>query len=176
AEFQTRTGTRPVLEWAGELPLAKLRLEARVEQTIEELAAVLQPTEFTSDILNSLRAAWTPGRGFACAFATWVETLLGPYGLVVFESADPAAKPLVADVFARELSSPGRTAALPREAGAALAARGHAPQVVSQPDSVSLFNLDPVRRSIRRQGDQLAIGDETHSSAEPAPRARQPRA
>jgi bacillithiol synthase len=29
---------------------------------------------------------------------------------------------------------------------------------------VSLFNLDPVRRSIRRQGDQLAIGDETHSS------------
>src|SRR4029078_12797815 len=123
AEFQTRTGTRPVLEWAGELPLAKLRLEARVEQTIEELAAVLQPTEFTSDILNSLRAAWTPGRGFACAFATWVETLLGPYGLVVFESADPAAKPLVADVFARELSSPGRTAAMAAEAGEALARR-----------------------------------------------------
>src|SRR4029078_13430980 len=166
AEFQTRTGTRPVLEWAGELPLAKLRLEARVEQTIEELAAVLQPPEFTSDILNSLRAAWTPGRGFACAFATWIETLLGPYGLVVFESADPAAKPLVAcvfaralgakplraDVFAGELSSPGRTAALAAEASEALAARGHAPQVVSQPDSVALLNLHPVRPAIRCHG------------------------
>jgi len=173
AEFQPRTVTLPDLEGAGELPVAKLQLDARVEQTIEELAAVLQPTEFTSDILNSLRAAWTPGRGFACAFATWIETLLGPYGLVVFESADPAAKPLVADVFARELSSPGRTAALAAEAGEALAARGHAPQVVSQPDSVSLFNLDPVRRSIRRQGDQLAIGDETHSSEDLARAARE---
>jgi bacillithiol biosynthesis cysteine-adding enzyme BshC len=166
AEFQPRTVTLPDLEGAGELPVAKLQLDTRVEQTIEELAAVLPPTEFTADILNSMRAAWKPGRGFACAFATWIETLLGPYGLVVFESADPAAKPLVASVFARELSSPGRTAKLAAEAGEALAARGHAPQVVSQPDSVSLFNLDPVRRSIRRQGDQLAIGDDTHSSEE----------
>ena len=164
AEFQPRTVTLPDLEGAGELPVAKLQLDARVEQTIEELAAVLQPTEFTADILDAIRAAWKPGRGFACAFASWIETLLGPHGLIVFESADPAAKPLVAGVFARELSAPGRTAALAAAAGDALAARGHAPQVVSQPDSVSLFNLDPVRRSIRRQGDQLAIGDEMHSS------------
>jgi len=164
AEFQPRTMTLPDLEGAGELPVAKLQLDARVEQTIEELAAVLQPTEFTSDILNSIRAAWAPGRGFACAFATWIETLLGPYGLVVFESADPAAKPLVADVFARELAAPGRTAALAAEAGGALAARGHAPQVVSQPDSVSLFRLDGGRRPIRRQGDHLVIGDATHTS------------
>ncbi len=166
AEFQPRTVTLPDLEGAGELPVAKLQLDSRVEQTIDELAAALQQTEFTPPIIDSIRAAWKPGRGFACAFASWIETLLGPHGLVVFESADPAAKPLVADVFARELSAPGRTAALAAQAGEALASRGHAPQVTSQPDSVSLFSLDPVRRSIRRLGDQLLIGDETHSSAE----------
>ena len=163
AEFQPRTVTLAELEGAGELPVAKLQLDARVEQAITDLASALQPTEFTANVLDAVRAAWAPGRGLACAFATWIETLLGPYGLVVFESADPAAKPLVGDLFARELGAPGRTAALAAQAGEALAARGHAPQVVSQPDSVSLFSLDPIRRSIRRQGDQLAIGDETHS-------------
>jgi len=162
-EFQPRTVTLAELEGAGELPVAKLQLDAGVEQAIAELASALQPTEFTPAVLDAVRAAWAPGRGLACAFASWIETLLGPYGLVVFESADPAAKPLVGDLFARELATPGRTAALAAKAGEALAALGHTPQVVSQPDSVSLFSLDPIRRSIRRQGDQLAIGDETHT-------------
>ena len=53
----------------------------------------------------------------ADAFARWIEALLGRHGLVVFESSDPAAKPLVAEVFARELQTPGRTAALAAAAG-----------------------------------------------------------
>ncbi len=77
----------------------------------------------------------------ADAFARWLETLLGPYGLVVYDSSDPAAKPLVADLFARELGAPGRTATLAQAAGEALAASGHQPQVVPQPDSVALFHL-----------------------------------
>jgi bacillithiol synthase len=165
AEFQPRTVTLQELEGAGELPIAQLQLDARVGQTIDELASILQRTEFTSTIIDTLRAAWKPGVGMARAFATWLDTVLGPHGLVVFESSDPDAKPLVADVFARELASPGRTAALAAEAGSALASRGHAPQVVPQPDSVSLFRLDGGRRSIRRQGDQLVIGETAHTSA-----------
>jgi bacillithiol biosynthesis cysteine-adding enzyme BshC len=69
-------------------------------------------------------------------------------------------------VFAQELAEPGKTAALAGEAGQALAARGHAPQVVPQPDSVSLFRLNGGRTPIKKQGDQLVIGDATHSSEE----------
>jgi bacillithiol biosynthesis cysteine-adding enzyme BshC len=172
AEFQPRTVTLADLEGAGELPIAQLKLDATVEQTIDSLASVLQQTEFTADILANIRAAWQPGAGMARAFATWLETLLGPHGLVVFESADPAAKPLVADVFAKELSSPGRSAALAEQAGKALAAAGHAPQVVPQPDSVSLFRLDGGRKPIKHHGDQLVIGDTTHSSDELAREAK----
>jgi bacillithiol biosynthesis cysteine-adding enzyme BshC len=164
AEFQPRTVTLPDLEGAGELPVAQLTLVPQVEQTINELASALQQTEFTPAVIDGVRAAWTPGTGMARAFATWLETLLGPYGLVVFDAADPDAKPLVADVFSRELASPGRTTALAAEAGAALASRGHAPQVVLHPDTVSLFSLDGGRRPIRRQGDHLVIGETTHSS------------
>ena len=166
AEFQPRTVTLPDLEGAGELPIAQLELDAHVEQTIEELAAALQPTEFTAQVLADIRTAWKPGAGMARGFATWIETLLGPHGLVVFESADPSAKPLVAEVFAKELASPGRTAALAAEAGDALAARGHAPQVVPHSDSVSLFRLNGGRTPIKKQGDHLVIGDTVHSSQE----------
>ena len=164
AEFQPRTVTLVDLEGAGELPIAQLTLDARVEHTIEELASVLQLTEFTPSVLADIRAAWNPGTGMARAFATWLERLLGEHGLVVFESADPDAKPLVASVFAKELAAPGHTAALAAKAGDALAARGHAPQVVLQPDTVSVFSLDGGRRAIKRQGDQLLIGERTHSS------------
>lgn len=163
-EFQPRTVTLADLDGAGELPIARLELDARVEDTITELASSLQQTEFTDRILADLRAAWKPGTGMARAFATWIEMLLGPHGLVVFEAADPEAKPLAADLFARELSAPGRTAALAAEAGEALAARGHAPQVVPHLDSVSLFRLNGGRTPIKRQGDQLVIGEAVHSS------------
>jgi bacillithiol synthase len=164
AEFQPRTVTLPAPEGAGEAPIASLTLDDRVGQILQELESALQRTEFTPDVMAALAAAWRPGAGMARAFAQWLETLLGPLGLVVFESADPAAKPLVADVFSRELASPGRTAALAAEAGSALAARGHSPQVVPQADSLALFNLDGGRHSIRRQGDALVIGDRTYSS------------
>ena len=164
AGFQPRAITIPDPEGAGERPIAQLTLDERVEQTINELSAALPQTEFSSDLFSTLRTAWRPGIGMARAFAIWLERLLGPHGLIVFESADPAAKPLVSSVFVRELSDPGRTTALAAQAGETLAARGHAPQVVLQADSVSLFSLDGGRRPIRRQGDQLVIGDDVHAS------------
>ena len=164
ADYHARTVALADLDGAGERPIAALTLDARVEQTIAELAALLPQTEFSAEALAVLRASWKPGAGMARAFACWLEALLGSYGLIVFESADLAAKPLVADVFARELSHPGRTATLAAEAGATLASRGHAPQVTPQPDSLSLFSLDGGRRPIRRQGDQLVIDDRSYSS------------
>jgi bacillithiol biosynthesis cysteine-adding enzyme BshC len=159
ADFQPRTIALATPEGAGEHPVAALQLDSRIEQSLDELGAACARTDFTEWMLGSLRAAYRPGAGMAAAFATWIESLLGPHGLVVFESADPAAKRLAGPVFVRELRSPGRTAALAAAAGEALQARGHEPQVVPQPDSVSLFQLDGIRRPIRRQGDQFVIGD-----------------
>jgi len=163
AEFQPRTVTLANVDGAGELPIAELKLNEGVERTIQELASALPQTEFTSAVLDDLKAAWRPGVGMARAFAIWIERLLGPHGLVVYESNDPATKPLVANVFARELAAPGRTSQLATEAGNALAAAGHAPQVVPQADSVSLFRLEGGRHSIRRQDDRYVIGDRSYS-------------
>jgi bacillithiol biosynthesis cysteine-adding enzyme BshC len=159
ADFQPRTIALAQPEGAGELPVAALKLDARVEQSLDELVAACAATDFTEWMFGALRAAYRPGAGMSAAFSTWIESLLGPHGLVVFESADPAAKRLAAPVFLRELEFPGRTSALAAAAGEQLAARGHQPQVVPQPDSLALFHLNGIRRAIRRQGDQFLIGE-----------------
>jgi bacillithiol biosynthesis cysteine-adding enzyme BshC len=159
ADFQPRTITLADPEGAGELPVAQLQLDRRIERSLDELVGALAPGDFTAWVNDGIRAAYRPGATMAEAFSKWIETVLGPHGLVVFEAADPAAKRLAAPVFARELESPGQTAALAASAGDQLAARGHQPQVVPQPGSVSLFHLNGARQSIRRDGDRFMIGE-----------------
>ncbi len=86
-------------------------------------------TEFTADVLAGLRDAYGTGAGMADAFGRWLERVLGSHGLVVYDAADPAAKPLVADLFRREIEHAGETAQLAAAAGAALTERGYHAQV-----------------------------------------------
>lgn len=164
-ELHPRTVTLAPLRGAGELPVADLRLDERVADSVAALGELVPRTEFTASLVDSLGAAYAPGAGMAEAFARWLEGLLGPHGLVVMDSADPALKPLAASVFRTELDAPGTTSSLARRAGEALAALGHPPQVVPQPDGVALFHLDGRRLPIRRQGDGFLVGDAPGTSA-----------
>jgi bacillithiol biosynthesis cysteine-adding enzyme BshC len=165
ANLRPRDIVLPEFEGAGKLPIALLNIDDRIPSAIDELQQVLAPSDFSSWVVEGARAAWRPGVGMADAFAIWLEGLLAPHGLVVFDSSDPAAKPFVADLFAREIQFPGRTAALAIEAGQLLASRGHQPQVVPQPDSLALFRLDGTRTPVRRRGDDLVVGDEVYTTA-----------
>jgi bacillithiol synthase len=161
-QLQPHTTTLPAPDGAGELPVAQLRLDERAQASIDELEAALAETDFRGWVIEALRASYRPGVGMADAFARWMEWLLGPFGLVVFDASDASVKPLVSDVFTRELSVPCQTAALAAKAGEGLQARGHSPQVVPQPDSVSLFRINGGRTSIRRHEDHFDIGEAKH--------------
>ena len=159
ADFQPRTVTLASPEGAGELPVARLTFDDRIVGCVNQLVQALPVTDFTEQVIDGIRRAYRPGAGMAEAFSTWIETVLGPHGLVVFEAADPAAKLLAAPVFARELESPGRTAALATSGGQKLTERGHQPQVAPQPGGISLFHLNGARQPIRRDGEGFLIGD-----------------
>ena len=165
ADWQARSIQLASPEGAGQLPVGALRVDSRIDESLAALKAAVAQTDFTEWMLSGLEDAWRPGEGMGVAFARWLEGLLGPHGLVVFDSSDPAAKPLVADLFARELQFPGRTSALAGAAARELADRGHQPQVIPQPDSLALFRVDGARRPIRQQDGALLIGDEVHQAA-----------
>jgi bacillithiol biosynthesis cysteine-adding enzyme BshC len=162
-DLALRRVTVPGADGAGVAPVARVRLPASVSASIDALRDALPPTEFTDQLLVDLADAYRPGMGISAAFGRWIERLLGPQGLVVFDGADPAAKPLVSSVFQRELEEPARTAALAAEAGRALVERGYHMQVTPAPDSVSLFYLNSARLPIRVRDGALAVGDETRA-------------
>ena len=146
-------------------PVATVRLDKSIAGVLDELERLLPPTEFRSSLVADLRAAYTPGIGMAEAFGRWLERVLGDRGLIVYDSSDPASKPLVSEVFARELSMPGRTAKLAALAGSDLVARGYHSQVQAQDDSLALFHLEGGRRAIRQQDGEFVVGDKNYPAA-----------
>jgi bacillithiol synthase len=159
ADLELRTIALGTPDGAGDLPVAAIRLDGDIDRALTETAAALQRTEFTDDLIAALRQAYRPGAGMAEAFARWMDRLLAERGLVVFESADPAAKPFVAELFGRELTEPGRTAALALAAGDAMRRKGHEPQVVPSRDAVALFRLNGGRASIRARDGHFVVED-----------------
>jgi bacillithiol biosynthesis cysteine-adding enzyme BshC len=159
-DFQARMLTLPAPAGANQLPVAELTLSDAVHGFLADLRGVLPPTEFTESTLEAVSRAYRPGAGVAHAFGQLLEHVLGPAGLVVFDSADPAAKRLAAPVFEHELANPGRSSARAAQAGAALEALGYHAQVVPTPGAVSLFSLDSGRHPIRRDAEAFLIDDE----------------
>jgi bacillithiol biosynthesis cysteine-adding enzyme BshC len=148
------------LDGAGERPVASLVLDDGIGDALATLEQVLPPTEFTADLIARLRTHYRPGQRMGTAFASWLDDLLGRYGLVVFEAADPAAKPFVRPLFTKELECPCRTAHFAKSTGATMRELGHEPQVEPGDDSVALFYLGQGERvSIKRRDDGFTVGD-----------------
>jgi bacillithiol biosynthesis cysteine-adding enzyme BshC len=151
---------------ARQTAVARVHLDDSAPLAVTELEAVLQKTEFSAALIDSIRKAYQPGLGMADAFARWLETTLGARGLVLYDASDPAAKPLVAELFARELETAGTTARTAMAAGESLQARGYHAQAIPHDDAVALFYLNSGRDAIRRTADGFSVGDRT----EPAQR------
>ena len=147
-------------------PVARVQLDESAGAALAALEAALPGTEFTPELLQTLRTIYRPGAGMAEAFGQWLEEVLGPHGLIVFEASDPAAKPIASSVFRREIEHPGRTSQLAAEAGAALQARGYHAQVTPHEGSVALFHLDGGREPIRHQDGGYQWGDARATQAE----------
>jgi bacillithiol biosynthesis cysteine-adding enzyme BshC len=158
-EMQVRTVSAGHPPGANEQPVARVRLDDAVLAALGELEAALQTSEFSPQVLQELRDTYRPGTGMVDAFGQWLERILGPRGLVVYDSADPAAKPLAANVFAGEIERAGETSRLAAAAGLALEARGYHAQTTPAADSVALFHLHRLREPVRRTSGGFLVGE-----------------
>jgi bacillithiol biosynthesis cysteine-adding enzyme BshC len=173
ADLTARTIELSDVPGANHAPVARVCLDESITAAVNDLEAALQPTEFTAELLTSVRRAYAPGVGMADAFGRWIESVLGSQGLVVYDAADPAAKPLVADLFAREVEQAGQTARVAADAGQRLEAAGYHAQVVPAEGSVALFHLNNGRHAIQRDGDGFRVGDEQVTAGDLIARIRQ---
>jgi len=159
AEFDPRIVRLGDLPGAGKLPIARLMLDERISRAIQDLTGFLPESGFRDGLIDGLRRAYRPGVSMVEAFGCWVESVLGDRGLVVFDASDPAAKPIVRDLFARELSTPGETSRLADEAGQKLVSAGYHSQVTPPDDAVALFYLNDGREAVRISDSQATVGE-----------------
>jgi bacillithiol biosynthesis cysteine-adding enzyme BshC len=148
------------------VPVATVHLDHSISTALDQLEATLTDTEFRPRLIDDLRRAYAVGAGMADAFGRWIESVLGDRGLIVYDSSDPAAKPIASGVFTRELTTPGETAKLAAAAGGDLVARGYHSQVQTHDDGLALFHLEEGRRAIRHQGSTMVVGDHTYPAEE----------
>ncbi len=165
ANLAARRVALPPRPAGSHVPVATVVLEQHINAALDEIESLLPPTEFRPALMQDLRACYAEGRGMAEAFGRWLETVLGPRGLVVFDASDPASKPIASTVFVTELSKPGETAKLASAAGAHLVSRGYHSQVHTHDDGLALFHLEGGRRAIRQQGGQFVVGDRRFAPA-----------
>ena len=154
------------------LPVGRVTLGTTIEAALADLKACLPPTEFTPRLFDDLTRIYRPGVSMTAAFAAWIEALLGPHGLVVYESSDTATKPFVAELFAREIEMGGASVRRAIQAGEALQAAGYHAQVTPAEGSLALFRMLEGREPIRVEGDTAIIGDTRQPLAQLAARAR----
>ena len=114
-----RTVSLPPRAGAEPAPVATVRLDDSILDALDELEQHPAADRIPSRrCMADLRRAYAPGVGMADAFGRWLEQVLGDRGLVVYDSSDPASKPLVAqrvrpravDAGRRPRSSPARPA------------------------------------------------------------------
>src|SRR5688572_915220 len=165
SEFAPATVRLEDLPGAGSLPIARLSLNDRIHAALDQLNTDLPDTEFKTELMAALRQAYTPGRSMAAAFGVWLEHVLGPHGLVVYDSSDPSTKALARDVFVKEVGQPGQTARIAAKAGDALVAKGYHAQAQLADGTVSLFHLNAQRASIRIEGNTATVGEHTMTTA-----------
>jgi bacillithiol synthase len=158
-DMHRRTITLGTPPGAGEGSVSSVRLDPSVMAAVESLRATLPATEFTDTVLDRLADAYRPGAGMSEAFGRWLESLLGPLGLIVYDSSEPQTKALAASIFSRELESPRTTTRLAIEQGNRLHDAGYHAQVVPHEDNVALFKLDGIRQTLHFREGAFVVGD-----------------
>jgi bacillithiol biosynthesis cysteine-adding enzyme BshC len=143
---------------AGFMP-ANLRLGPGIAETLAQARACLPETEFLDALWTALGEAYAPTETLADAFGRWMLHLLGRYGLVLVDGADPALKPLAAPVFRQELGEAPRSSRAILDASEALRAAGYPAQIEARPDGVGCFLLRDGRHPLDRDGGSFRLRD-----------------
>ena len=143
---------------AGELPLHGLPVGDGIDGALDQLTGLLPQTEFTPDHLELLRRCWPSGVTLPDGVRATLEELLGPFGMVFVDAADPALKSASCGVLEAEVRSAEEHEGALVERARELQAAGWPVQVPVLEGGVNLFIEGPGgRERLYREGDEYRV-------------------
>jgi bacillithiol biosynthesis cysteine-adding enzyme BshC len=120
-------------------PIGELVFDASLDQTLTNLEAALQKSDFTEEVLKKLREFYTVGRTFNQAFTAWMNYLFEDYGLVFISANNPDLKRLLSPIFVKEITEFPKTSQAVIRQGALLEEKYHA-QIKAKSINLFLFH------------------------------------
>lgn len=145
------------------LQVGLIEIDASIRETVRSLIEALPSTEFTRYLDQTLTTKTAAeGTGYGDAFSRLLISLLGKYGIVIFDPLHPEIKELAAPVYHEAIMGSDEIVARLRGRDAALKEAGYHSQVLVEDDYFPMFlhSADGARRSIRKAaGGELRVKD-----------------
>jgi len=129
--------------------LSRIRLGAPIEDATRQALEALGMGAFRGEVVERLREAYAPGRGWTEAFARLAGGWVAPWGALVFDPSDPEAKRLALPIFEREVELNGKSSKAARARGEELEAKGYHAQMARTGQELNLFWHGEVREALR---------------------------
>lgn len=124
--------------------IGRMTVTQGIASVLDELEAILPPTDFRDALLADIRAAYAPGTPMIKAFVTVMERILGPGRIAYLSPDSDELKASAKDLFRKELEDFDMSSAQLKASSAKLEGTWHA-QVQTEP--TNLFIHDDGRRT-----------------------------
>ncbi len=147
--------------------MARRRLGAGVESTLEQLAQLLPPSEFAPPLLDLARNAHRPDATVAEAFEAMMAGVLAPFQVVLVDPSHPELKRLAAPVLRDEIGHAAENEAALERQTARLVEAGYHAQVSVGGGAVNVSYEDESGRErlVREDGSFLLRRTKRHLQA-----------
>ncbi len=155
SSFELKTLSLP--EDRSRVPISARPLPESVLDDLESLSEVLPKTEFTEDVLQKLRQAYTPGITLNQAFGKWAANWLSELGVVFLDPTDPELKAQALDLFLHELEEASPSSRALEGRSTQLRQAGYEQQISARGGRLNFFYLEGERHTIFDQGDHLGV-------------------
>ena len=129
-------------------------LDDSIRTAISALESSLPPSEYASQVMAWVRAAYVPGRSMAEAFTQLMQQVFAGFDLLITSSANPFVKSLTAPVILRELERSREHGTAVRAQTDRLLSAGYHEQVTVRPDAANVLfeDKDGRDRLVREDG------------------------
>jgi bacillithiol biosynthesis cysteine-adding enzyme BshC len=135
-----------------------MRLPEAIGQVVEETLESLRSAPREPEVRTALHDAYRPGASLAEGFGSLMSRLFGSRGLILFDSQNREAKPLVAEVFRRAIECADLIHEVLLRRNQDLQENGYHTQVHVLENSTTLFLLDQSeRRALIRSGAEFSL-------------------
>jgi bacillithiol biosynthesis cysteine-adding enzyme BshC len=150
--YEPRTPSDP------DLPVGGIVLDDGVDEIVEALAASIPDSEFSQGARDVVAASYRSGVRMADAFARLVLSLLGRFGLVMFDPMHDGITPLIGDILMREVERPIDSSEAILCASRCLASAGYHRQLTLHEGILNLFVfVNGLRRSVKLSDDGFIV-------------------